>query len=68
MTKPQAIKLFTDYNRPFNDYWSMQLAWTVFVDGLERNGEITMKQQANCIGSCKDSKEFFVSSVHRCSF
>jgi hypothetical protein len=52
MTKPQAVKLFTDHNRPFNDYWSMQLAWSCFVDGLERDGEITMKQQATWLNPC----------------
>ena len=52
MTKPQAVKLFTDYNKPFHDYWTMQLAWSCFVDGLERDGHISMKQQANWDNPC----------------
>ena len=52
MNKPQAIAYFCEVNKPFNDYWAMQLAWSCFVDGLERDGYISMKQQANWDNPC----------------
>lgn len=52
MTKPQAIAYFCEVNKPFNDYWAMQLAWTQFVDDLEMSDAISMKQQASWGNPC----------------
>lgn len=52
MTKPQAIAYFCEVNKPFIDYWAMQLAWSQFVDDLEMSDAISMKQQANWVNPC----------------
>lgn len=52
MTFRQAVSNFISVNKPFNDYWQMQYAWTVYVDSLEKDCIITMKQQANWGNPC----------------
>ncbi len=52
MTKAEAVKYFLESNKPFHDYWSMQLAWSQFVDDLEMSDAISMKQQANWDNPC----------------
>ena len=48
MTRKYAVKLFTQIYPPFNDYWEMQLQWTVFVDDLE----ITDNQRSHWGNPC----------------
>lgn len=51
MTYDQAVR---DFKRIYlnlyirkADYWEAQLAWSTYVDGLCKNGEITQKQYDN---------------------
>jgi len=44
MTKKQAVDYFLEVNRPFSDYWSMQLAWADFTDTLKTDDAITERQ------------------------
>lgn len=48
MTYREAVKNFKrDYRRLYiekSDYWVAQLAWADYVDGLNREGEVTDKQ------------------------
>ena len=51
MTYNQAVK---DFERIYIqlylkrvDYWTGQLAWSDYVDGLNRDGKITDKQRSN---------------------
>lgn len=48
MTKSQAIKEFTTFNKPFREYWEMQLAWTIFLDSLKADKRITQRQR-DCV-------------------
>lgn len=52
MTKAEAVKYFTESNKPFFDYSSMQLAWTQFVDDLKMSDVITDKQRDNWGNPC----------------
>ena len=60
MTKAQAISYFHESNKPFYDYWAMQLAWSQFVDDLEMSDVITDKQRDNWGNPCtpKTFKQF----------
>lgn len=54
MTQRDAVKMFVS-SAPSNgwgDYWSMQLDWSAFVDGLCRDGEITQRQFDNWGNPC----------------
>lgn len=51
MTKKQAIDSFLE-NKPFGDYWEMQLAWACYIDGLNRDGEITDRQRNTWDNPC----------------
>lgn len=51
MTKEQAIR---DFKREYADlyikkvdYWTAQLAWSIYVDGLCKDGQITQRQCDN---------------------
>lgn len=48
MTYREAVKNFKRYYRKLyierSDYWTAHLAWSDYVDGLNREGEITDKQ------------------------
>ena len=48
MTYREAVKNFKrDYRKLYikrSDYWTAQLAWADYVDGLNREGEVTDKQ------------------------
>ena len=46
MTKKETINLFLNYNKSFSDYWSMQYAWTCFVDSLIKDKQINGKRAA----------------------
>ena len=46
MTRKDAVKTFIASSSKWTDYWSMQLAWAGYVDGLCRDGDITPRQQA----------------------
>jgi hypothetical protein len=48
MTRKQAVDLFTQIYPPFNDYWELQLQWTVFLDEID----ITEKQRSFWINPC----------------
>lgn len=52
MKKTEAISNFLNWNSPFSDYWSMQLAWEIYKDNLNREGTITMKQFNNWDNPC----------------
>lgn len=52
MTKAQAVNYFTEVNKPFSDYWSMQLAWTQHIDDLKMSDAITEKQRDNWGNPC----------------
>ena len=48
MTYREAVKNFKRYYRKLyierSDYWAAHLAWADYVDGLNREGEVTDKQ------------------------
>lgn len=52
MTKQEVVKYFAETNKPFNDYWEMQLAWTQFIDNLKMSDAITEKQRNNWGNPC----------------
>lgn len=52
MTKQEAVKYFVEVNEPFSNYWSMQLAWTQFIDDLKMSDAITEKQRDNSGNPC----------------
>lgn len=52
MTFKQAVDDFARENKPFGDYWSMQLAWTSYVDYLNREGIIKDWQRQNWSNPC----------------
>lgn len=45
MKRIDAIKYFVSVNSRFSDYWSMQEAWSDFVDAMASNGDITERQR-----------------------
>lgn len=50
MTYRDAVQtfklLYSDLYERQVDYWTAQLVWTDYVDGLCRDGQITQRQQA----------------------
>lgn len=52
MTKKQALNLFTEIHKPFNDYWAMQLRWEGFTDFLCADGRVTEKQRSTWGNPC----------------
>ena len=52
MTYKQAVKDFIKMCNPFNDYWAMQLAWSIYTDGLCKDRMITQKQFQNWLTPC----------------
>lgn len=52
MTYKEAIEMFIEVSRPYNDYYEMQLAWSCFVDGLCRDKTITLHQYNNWSTPC----------------
>lgn len=52
MTFKDVVKYFAEVNKPFHDYWSMQLAWTQFIDDLKMSDAITEKQRNNWDKPC----------------
>lgn len=52
MTFRNAVKMFTEFNEPFNDYWAMQQQWAFWIDCLCRQGSITIKQSNNWGNPC----------------
>lgn len=51
MTKEQAVSIFKEqyidlYIKKV-DYWTAQLAWSTYVDGLCKDGQITQRQYDN---------------------
>lgn len=52
MTYKKALAVFLCANRPFSDYWEMQLAWSCYVDGLHRDGMITDRQARTWDNPC----------------
>lgn len=53
MTKKEVLNCFLEYNKPFNDYWEMQLKWEMYVDILERQGSISIRQGNRFGNPCK---------------
>lgn len=51
MNYKEAVKefkyLYADLYLKRVDYWTAQLAWSDYVDGLNRDGQITDKQRGN---------------------
>ena len=52
MTYKQAVDRFVEMCNPFNDYWSMQLAWSTYVDGLCKDRDITQRQYERWCTPC----------------
>ncbi|MBO7731886.1 MAG: hypothetical protein J6S67_05020 [Methanobrevibacter sp.] len=52
MTFKQAKRDFINVSDSFNDYWEMQFAWSCYIDGLNRDGQITDKQLNNWGNPC----------------
>lgn len=52
MTKKEALRQFIEMNKPFNDYWEMQLAWTCYTDGLSKDRQISEKQRTTWDNPC----------------
>ncbi len=44
ITYDQALDMFTSEGKPWDDYWSMQQDWTVFVDSLEKDGDVDYEE------------------------
>lgn len=48
MTKQDAIKDFISIGiSQYDDYWSMQESWTLFVDNLVRDGQVSDSRASN---------------------
>lgn len=52
MNRNDAIQGFVFDNKPFTDYWSMQLAWTCHMDWLFSENMITERQRQNWGNPC----------------
>ena len=52
MTFQNAIRDFVNLSSRFSDYWSMQFAWSCYVDGLAKDKQITEKQYSTWSNPC----------------
>ena len=52
MTRKEAISMFIEHSRPYNDYYEMQFAWSCFVDSLYMDKTITLRQYNNWTKPC----------------
>lgn len=64
MSFQEAVRDFKQQG-PWNDYYEMQLDWTVYIDGLADDGIITKKQRDNWGNPCTPSsfKKWLNSSI-----
>ena len=52
MTFKKAVEDFVNIHFRFTDYWQMQLSWSIYVDFLAKNNDITERQCQNWRNPC----------------
>lgn len=52
MTFQNAVKDFVNIHFRFTDYWQMQLSWSIYVDFLAKNNDITERQRCSWGNPC----------------
>lgn len=64
MKKKEALNVFMSTHKPANDYYKMQLQWTIYLDFLQEEKCISRKQRETWTNPCKPNRFTFFKMKH----